>query len=133
MALLVGAGLLLSGCWANVYNYSANERYITLTKDLSDRLIYSCTAEQGTGAARAFCALDKINGVCFHFPEKGISSDDCTALSNYGDWEDLDRAIKAILAPGSHYACLSFDEVKNLPGASDSWNVVGPVGAFGCQ
>ena len=130
--LLIAAALVLSGCWANIYTFSSHERYITLTKDFSSRLIWTCTAEKGTGSARAFCVLDKINGVCFHIPEKGVSQDDCVAMSNYGDWEELDSSIKAIVAPSSHYECLAYDEDTG-PTGHNGWGAVGGIGFFGCQ
>ncbi len=130
-SLLVAATLVLSGCWANIYKFPDGDRYITLTKDFSGRLITTCTADKGTGSARAFCVLDRINGVCFHIPETGITTTDCTELANYGDWEELDTAIKDIVAPGSHYECLAFDETAD--GTHNGWGAVGGIGFFGCQ
>ncbi len=129
-SLLIAATLVLSGCWANTYNFPNGDRYITLTKDFSGRLISSCTAEKGTGAPRAFCVLDRINGVCFHIPEKGITTSDCVRLASYGHWEELDQAIQDIIGPGSHYECLAYNETND---GHDSWGAVGGIGFFGCQ
>lgn len=127
-SLLVAVALVLSGCWANTYNFPNGDRYITLTKDFSGRLIWSCTAEEGTGAPRAFCVLDRINGVCRHIPEKGITEDDCIGLANYGLWEQLDRAIQDVIGPS--YDCLAYNETQD---GHDSWGAVGGIDFFGCK
>ncbi|MEK6252267.1 MAG: hypothetical protein AABM43_10045 [Actinomycetota bacterium] len=130
VALLAAAALVLSGCWATVYNFSDGTRNITLTKDFSGRLISSCTAQEGTGAARAFCVLDRINGVCRAIPIKGVTETDCVLLASYGDWEELDRAIQDVIGPGSHYDCLAYNETKD---GHNAWGAVGGIGFFGCQ
>jgi hypothetical protein len=102
---------MLSGCsWAVVYNFSPNERNITLTKDFSNRLISSCWEEHGNGTARTFCVLDKINGVCRTFPNKGIVEADCAVLSSYGYWDSMDNAIEHVIEGDD---CLSFFENQN--------------------
>ncbi len=130
-SLVIAAALVLSGCWANIYNVNANERYITLTKDFSHRLIWSCTDAVGAGSpARDFCVLDRINGVCRTLPETGITEDDCVALSDYGDWQELDTAIHEVIGPS--YDCLAYVEDKG-PTGHNGWGAVGGTGFFGCQ
>lgn len=94
--LLVCAGLLLSGCWAKVSVIGGKYKTITLTQDLTRRLISTCTADTTSGKARDFCVLDRVNGVCRTFPETGVTEDDCYALANYANYEDLDFAIKMV-------------------------------------
>ncbi len=134
-SLLVAATLALSGCWANVYNIGGGARSITLTKDFSRRLISSCTDAVGTGSARDFCALDRINGVCRTFPVKGVTEDDCVALANYANWEQLDSAIK--LASGGNGCLLFFENlppcvIDCYPNDPPTWGQTG-TGEFGCK
>ncbi len=104
-SLLVAAALLLSGCWANVVNWGDGTRNITLTQDISNRIIFSCTAEHGTGAARAFCALDTVKALCQGIHIKGVSDSDCIHISSYGDWQDMEHAIVNVTGSDD---CLSF-------------------------
>jgi hypothetical protein len=106
-SLLIAATLVLSGCWATVIDLGQGNRAITLTQDLTNRLIWNCTAEAGDGSARAFCVLDRIEGVCRTFPEEGITRDDCYLLSSYGNWDTLDTAIKRDISQGLR-GCLSY-------------------------
>jgi hypothetical protein len=126
--LLVAAALLLSGCWANVYNFGGGQRSITLTKDISAQIIWNCTAKKGTGAPRAFCALDTVNALCRAFPIKGVSDDDCVLLASYGDWRDMDHAIQEVVGPGAD--CLIYYE---NPDPNDNfWGSI-RSGIFGCK
>jgi hypothetical protein len=127
-SLLVAATLLLSGCWANVYNAGGGERNITLTKDTSNTIIFNCTKSKGTGAARAFCALDTINSLCRGAPPKGVTDDDCVLMASYGGWQDLDISIRQVIGPGSD--CLSYFEHSD-PGDNFWGNL--PSGEFGCK
>jgi hypothetical protein len=127
VALLIAAALALSGCWANVYNFSDGTRNITLTSDFTRRLVTTCGDEHGNGSARDFCVLDKINGVCFHFPEKGVTTTDCVELSNYGDWEDMDTAINNVIGTTD---CLSYFQEKHIN--DNFWGSVSR-GIFGCK
>jgi len=129
-SLVIAAALVLSGCWANIYNVNANERYITLTKDFSHRLIWSCTDAVGAGSpARDFCVLDRINGVCRTFPEKGITENDCLLLADYTDWQHLDSAIHHVIAASD---CLTFFEAKDR-NISDSFWGTAAVGSLACK
>jgi len=129
-SLLVAAALLLSGCWANVYNFRTGDRDITLTKDFSHRLIWSCTDAVGAGSpARDFCVLDRINGVCRTFPEKGITENDCLLLADYTDWQHLDSAIHHVIAASD---CLTFFEAKDR-NISDSFWGTAAVGSLACK
>lgn len=128
VALLAAAALALSGCWATVYRDPGNgDRNITLTKDFSHRLIWSCTDAVGAGSARDFCVLDRINGVCRAIPEINVSQDDCLTLANYGNWEDLDRAIHHVIAGDD---CLSVFETRT--GDYQFWGSM-PTGVAGCK
>lgn len=128
--LLATATLVLSGCWANVYNFRTGDRDITLTKDFSHRLIWSCTDAVGAGSPdRDFCVLDRINGVCRTFPEKGITESDCPLLSDYTDWQDLDSAIHHVIAASD---CLTFFEAKDRNISDSSWGTA-PVGSLACK
>lgn len=130
LAFLAAAALALSGCWENIYKFSNGDRDITLTQDFSHRLIYNnCTPRFGHGSARDFCALDVINAVCRAVPEKGISQDDCLALSNPSDWEHMDSAIHQVIATGG---CLVFYEAKVPTASDDYWGSVG-AGALACK
>lgn len=125
-SLLVGAALVLSGCWATVYKFSDGTRNITLTEDFTRRLISSCGDEHGNGSARTFCVLDRINGVCYHIPAKGITQNDCYPLSSYGNWESMDVSIENVIGSSD---CLSFFE-DSING--NFWGSVTP-GVFGCK
>jgi hypothetical protein len=127
VALLAAAALVLSGCWATVYNFGGGQRNITLTKDFSRRLISSCTDAVGTGPARDFCVLDRINGVCRAIPIHGVTETDCVLLSSYGRWEEMDQAIRDVIGPND---CLSFFEDPDPN--NDFWGS-SPSGIFGCQ
>jgi hypothetical protein len=107
-SLLIAATLVLSGCWANVYNFGDGDRSITITQAMSDSIIWNCTVEKGTGEPRAFCALDTVRELCNAFPVKGVSEVDCPLLGNYGDWQDMNQAILDVIGPT--YDCLSFLE-----------------------
>lgn len=106
--LLVGATLLVSGCWWAVVDYDGGAKRITLTQDFTNRLIWSCTAEAGSGSSRAFCVFDRIEGVCHTFPNAYVYQSDCSLLSNYGDWQDMEAAIKKILQPAFGGDCLTY-------------------------
>jgi hypothetical protein len=105
-SLLVAATLVLSGCWANVQNWGDGTRNITLTENISAQIIWNCTANHGTGAPRAFCALDTVHALCVGKPIKGISESDCNHISSYGDWQDMEQAIVNVTGPRDD--CLSF-------------------------
>jgi hypothetical protein len=110
-ALLIAAALVLSGCWENIFKLENGGRVITLTRDFSHRLIWSCTDAVGAGSpARDYCVLDRIYGVCQTFPEKDISSYDCLVLDNYYNWKPLDAAIHDVIRTGG---CLAY--YQNLP------------------
>jgi hypothetical protein len=81
----------------------------------------------GTGSARAFCVLDRINGVCRALPIKGVTGIDCVLLSSYGRWEEMDQAIQDVIGPDD---CLSFFEGSDPN--DDLWGSVG-TGFLGCQ
>ncbi len=127
VALLIAAALVLSGCYATVVNFGDGTRNITLTSDFTRRLVTTCGDEHGNGSARDFCVLDKINGVCFHFPEKGVTTTDCVEMSNYGDWEDMDTAINNVIATTD---CLSYFQQKDI--TDNFWGSVSR-GIFGCK
>jgi len=126
-ALLIAAALALSGCWANVYNLGGGARDITLTSDFTRRLVTTCGDEYGNGSARDYCVLDRINGVCFHIPEKGITTTDCVELSNHGDWEDMDFAINNVIATTD---CLTYFQEKDI--VDNFWDSA-TRGTYGCK
>ncbi len=129
-SLLVAFALVLSGCWANVYDFRTGDRDITLTRDFSHRLIWSCTDAVGAGSpARDFCVLDRIDGVCRTLPEKGITEDDCLLLADYTDWQHLDSAIHHVIAASD---CLTFFEAKDR-NISDSFWGTASVGSLACK
>jgi hypothetical protein len=129
-ALLVAATLALSGCWANVYNFSDGTRNITLTKAISARIVFVCTRDQGTGAPRAFCALDTVKALCQGKPIRGVDNNDCIAMSSYGTWTSMDLAIQHV-AEGPDPCISYFDE--NTGHTSDNfWGTV-PDGFAGCK
>jgi hypothetical protein len=103
--LLVGAMLALSGCWANVVNWGDGTRNITLTQAISNQIIWGCTRDHGTGAPRAFCALDTVKALCQGKPIRGVSDSDCIHISSYGDWQDMEHAIVNVTGSDD---CLSF-------------------------
>jgi hypothetical protein len=136
--LLIGATLLIAGCnWATVYYSEAGGKHITLTQDFTRRLIWNCTAQAGAGSARAFCVFDRIEGVCHTFPNAYIYQDDCYLLTDYGDWPDMEEAIKMVIGWGGR-GCLSYwvnpppciaDCYPNAP--PPTWRRA-PTGSFGC-
>jgi hypothetical protein len=125
--VLAAAVLLLSGCWANVVDTGNGNRFITVTKDMSAQIIWTCTAKYGSGSDRAFCALEDVGALCFAFPIKGISANDCYRAEN-GDWEEMEAAIKQVIGPDD---CLTFHENP----AGDHWESVGGAyeGLKGCK
>ncbi len=125
--LLVTAMLVLSGCWATITNFGGGERSIALPANLTADIIWNCTASKGTGAARAFCALDTVNALCRAFPEKGITGDDCVLLANYGDWKDMEDSIKQVIGPED---CLIYYE---HPDPNDNFWGSDQSGFFGCK
>ena len=129
VAFLVTAALALSGCWAVVYNWGDGTRNITIPPAFSDQIIWNCTAKKGTGAPRAFCALDTIHALCYGKPIKGISQSDCEHITSYGDWQDMEHAIVAVTGPNED--CLSFFW-KNGTYPDDFWGSVFK-GFAGCK
>jgi hypothetical protein len=103
--LLVGAALVLSGCWANVHNWGDGTRNITLTEAISARIVWACSDHGTTGAARAFCALDTVHALCLGKPIRGVSESDCNHISSYGDWQSMDLAIQHVIGNDE---CMSF-------------------------
>ncbi len=128
VAFLVTAALSLSGCFV-VYNWGDGTRNITVPPAISDQIIWNCTSEHGTGAARAFCALDSIHALCYAKPDPGVSQSDCNHISSYGDWKDMEHAIVEVTGPNED--CLSFFW-KNGGYPDDFWGSVFK-GFAGCK
>jgi hypothetical protein len=126
-ATLVVAAVSLSGCFV-VYHWSDGTKNITIPPAISDRIIWKCTAEKGTGAPRAFCALDTIHAICTGVKIKGISESDCNHISSYSDWEGMDYGIQHVIGPDD---CLSFFW-KNGGYPDDFWGSVFK-GFAGCK
>ena len=127
VGFLAVSALALSGCWAVIVDNGGGSRNITIPSNISDQIIWNCTAKKGTGAPRAFCALDTVHALCTAFPEKGISEGDCNHISSYGDWGDMEDSIVAVT--GS-FDCLSFFwRDGTYPG--DFWEGI-PKGHRGC-
>ncbi len=130
VALLAAAALVLSGCYANVYNFGGGDRSITITQAMSDSIIWNCSVKKGTGQPRADCALDTVRNLCLAFPIKGIGEVDCTLMGNYGDWQDMNQAILDVIGPT--YDCLSFLEYADTSTNSDFWYGI-QKGSRGCK
>ena len=121
-ALLVAATLALSGCWANVYNWSDGKRNITLTKAISARIVWSCTGSDGSGAPRAFCALDVVKALCQGKPISGVSDSDCIAISSYGTWPSMDSAIQNFSTES--FPCISYFDENTSHTSDNFWGTV---------
>jgi hypothetical protein len=125
--VLAAAALLLSGCLV-VYDNGDGTRNITVPPAISDQIIWDCTVKHGTGAPRAFCALDTIHAICSGIKIKGISESDCNHISSYGDWQDMEQAIVDVTR---NYDCLSFDWLDGTY-PDDYWYAI-PKGYRGCK
>jgi hypothetical protein len=126
-ALLVAASLLFSGgCWGNLVVNEPSLRIITVTKDTSAQVIYTCTVSNGTGVPRADCALGDVGALCHAFPTKGVSANECDRMASHLHEGDMDSAIQSVL--GS-YDCLIYVETI---GVSEDWGVA-KDGSYGCK
>jgi hypothetical protein len=116
--MLAAAALTMSGCWATLVDYGSGDRDIVLKRSMTDAIIWNCTVEHGTGSDRAFCALNTVGSLCFAFPIKGISANDCYIMENE-PWEEMDGAIRQVLGDRD---CLVFFE--NFYEELDHWGAV---------
>ena len=121
--LSVCAVLAFSGCYARVHYpgppITPGYKSITIKKWVSDQIIFGCTAAHGTGSARAFCALDTIHDLCRGIRVSGITEDDCSDMSSYGEWENMEGSIEWVTGPERD--CLNFWSYPSDSPVDETW------------
>jgi hypothetical protein len=103
---LAVAALVISGCKWGSYRTEANGNLFVVRQDVSDTLIFACTANFGT-SGRAKCALDLIWAACLEQGDQGTDGwPYCYDATRYPKHRaDMETAIQQVIGK---YECLSY-------------------------
>jgi hypothetical protein len=133
LAVLACSALLISGCvWATEVHHARNpDKWMVLKPSISDRIVFNCTRDFGSGQARGSCASRVVVALCDGAPVGGLTDHQCRT----GDSADvLEGSIVEFLREGGD--CLrkwiDYGDVGGFPTTLYSWDAV-PEGAEGCR
>jgi hypothetical protein len=130
--LLVAAMFALSGCWGRVFGPTSGTQFLVVKPDVSDRIIFHCTNEHGTGSDRGRCALGVVRALCLEVPlseTNPISQPDCWSITWEDHDPDMEHAIKFVVKP--EYDCLA----ARIDDPAVTWGDWLPLqrGVLGCE
>lgn len=73
---------------------------VVLKKGVSDQFIWTCTANHGTGSARAICALDSVRWSCNAQPLPGFYPWICAGATEHRLWFEMLGAFQEVFQNG---------------------------------
>jgi len=96
-ALLAVAMLVLSGCWGVVVGESNGSRALVIRGFATDKIIRHCTQTSGTGHARGWCALRRVDALCTGLPLPNLPREWCLSFTWEDHIVDIENAIVEVL------------------------------------